>query len=790
MIDTNISQQFLSLRKQILEKRFERMNDMQRRAVLKVNGPLLILAGAGSGKTTVVVNRIANLLLFGDAFYSTQIPEGLTLEDITFLEQSLKEQVKDEERLIRLLAVSPPKPWQILAITFTNKAAGELRERLALMLGEETARDITAATFHSACVRILRSEISYLGYDRGFTIYDSDDQQRLVKDCLKQLNLDDKTFPPKMVIAKISESKDLLESPAMLEARAKGNLHLEKIATIYGLYQKKLKESNALDFDDIITLTVRLFLENPEVLKKYQHRFRYISVDEYQDTNRSQYRLISLLAQGHKNLCVVGDDDQSIYRFRGATIENILSFEEQYEGCTVIRLEQNYRSTGRILDAANAVIRHNQGRKGKNLWTASGQGEDIVVHTAYDERDEARAVADYILEHVRSGGKFSDNAVLYRLNAISNSVEHAFRNASIPYRIIGGTRFYDRKEIKDAIAYLSVVNNPADTLRLRRIINEPKRGIGDATLDMVEEIATMLGINHFEVISTADRYPPIQRRAKGLMEFASLIQEMQSLTDTMPMAEMFEELMVRSGYYASLKLDKTSEETRMENLQELKSNMLRYEQETEEPTLAGFLEEVSLYTDLDNYDQDADSVVMMTLHAAKGLEFDNVYIVAFEEGIFPGMRSIGNPEDLEEERRLAYVGITRAKKRLYLMTAGMRMLFGRTQPFRPSRFVEEVPKELTNLQGRRPAAHNAAAKAHTIEKPNSFSSGFSTAPKADLKSDFSFNIGDRVRHKVFGGGIILGITPMGGDHMVEIAFDKVGTKKIMAAFAKLTVENT
>ncbi|MFV0497937.1 MAG: ATP-dependent helicase [Candidatus Fimivivens sp.] len=794
---------YLALRRALIEQRFSKMNEMQRAAVLTTEGPLLILAGAGSGKTTVLINRIANLLLFGRGYHSDSLPFYVDEAALNWLEQAADGAVSDEGRLSRLLADSPPRPWEILAITFTNKAAAELKSRLCGMLGEALGGQVHASTFHSACVRMLRADIERLGYRSGFAIYDSDDSQKVIKDLIKAQNLDDKQFPPRSVLSKIGEFKDMLETPAqtMDRAAADNDFRLKKLAKLYEAYQKRLFEANAMDFDDIITLTVRLFSEHPDVLEKYQRRYHYVMVDEYQDTNRAQYKLVSQLAGGRNNLCVVGDDDQSIYRFRGATIENILSFEQQYTGARVIRLEQNYRSTQNILTAANAVIAQNTARKGKTLWTAAGDGDKLVLYTAYDERDEAVAIADSINRAHRQGRRYADCAVLYRMNAQSQTVESAFVSAGIPYKVVGGTRFFDRKEIRDMVAYLSVLHNSADTLRLMRIINEPKRGIGDATLTSAQEIAEVLGVGLFEVLQNAEEYAPLQRKGKALMQFAAMIVDLIETADLCALDELLDALLERTGYRAMLLTQGVQGQTRLENIEELKTTMKRYEAETEAPTLGGFLEEVALYTDLDSYDADTDSVTLMTMHAAKGLEFPVVFLPGMEEGLFPSTRSFSDPEQLEEERRLAYVGITRAKEQLVLLCAKRRMLFGQTLYGRESRFLGDIAPELVSRQGRKPTP--VAPKAQAAQ-PVSFGAfgktsaqatadsartggGFGAAPKAAPANKVEFDLakGDRVLHRVFGDGTVIAVTPMGGDHMLEVRFGKVGVKKIMATFARL-----
>lgn len=781
MTDNSQAARYLYLRRALMEQRLCDLNDRQRSAVLATEGPLLILAGAGSGKTTVLIRRIAHLLLFGSGYQSQTVPFYVTDGDIDFLQDCLDGRADDFPRLRRLLAENPPKPWEILAITFTNKAAGELRARLCALLGDGEGKDVAASTFHSACLRMLRADIDRLGYKSGFTVYDADDAQRVVKAALKEENLDEKSFSPRAVLAAVGEAKDKLESPAEMLERAKtsDDWRLSKIAALYARYQKRLKEANALDFDDLIMLAVRLLQEYPEVREKYQRRFRYVMVDEYQDTNRSQYLLVSLLAGKSRNLCAVGDDDQSIYRFRGATIENILSFERQFENARVIRLEQNYRSTQNILDAANHVIAHNEGRKGKTLWTKAGTGALVCLYQADDERDEANAIADAILSSRRAGAPYSDHAVLYRVNAQSQSLESALVAASIPYRVVGGTRFFDRKEIRDMIAYLSVLHNPADALRLRRIVNEPKRGIGEATVAAAEEIASMLGISLFEVLSTADQYAPLSRKAAALMRFAADMAELAGRAQTLSLDALIDAITEKTGYGAMLLAEGFSGVTRLENIEELKTTALRYAAESEAPTLGGFLEEVALYTDLDSYDETADAVVLMTLHAAKGLEFGSVFMPGLEEGLFPSSRSLNDPVQLEEERRICYVGVTRAKKSLTLLSASRRTLFGQTLYGRPSRFISEIPGRLLDCKGKKSAPFARAQKA----APGGFGAAAKAAPTLGVPA---VSAGDRVLHRVFGEGTVLSATPMGGDRLLEVRFDRVGVKKIMEAYARLT----
>ena len=634
-----------------MQEKLKKMNPRQLEAVLHTEGPLLILAGAGSGKTTVLINRIAYII-----------------------DQSLA------------------KPWQILAITFTNKAAGELKERLTAMLGD-TGGDVWAATFHSTCARILRRDGDRIGYSSHFTVYDTDDSKRLVKDCQKALNIDDKMISHKSILSEISHAKDSMLSPADYQAAAGSDFRLAKIGAVYELYQKRLREADAMDFDDLLGNTVELFRQCPDVLEYYQNRFRYIMVDEYQDTNQVQYEFVRLLAGKSKNLCVVGDDDQSIYKFRGATIENIMSFEKSYPNAKVIRLEQNYRSTKNILNAANAVISNNEERKGKTLWTENPEGDKIQIHTSSNEQDEAGFVATTILEQVAKGRKYSDFAVLYRMNSQSNILEKVFVKSGIPYRIIGGHRFYERREIRDMIAYLSVINNPSDEIRLRRIVNQPKRSIGDKTIATASEIAGALGESLLEVLGRADEFDSLRRASVKLKAFYDMMQELIDANDdeSVSLHELYELILEKTGYIEALRGEKEEAETRIENINELASNLLKFQEENgEEATLSAFLEEVSLMTDIDNYDETADTVVMMTMHSAKGLEFPVVFLPGFEEGIFPGLQAIYDPNEIQEERRLCYVAITRAKESLYLLNADSRMLFGSTSRNRPSRFLSLI----------------------------------------------------------------------------------------------------
>ena len=785
---------FLTARRAVIARRFSGLNEMQRRAVMTTQGPLLLLAGAGSGKTTVLINRIANLIAFGEASDSNEIPDYVTDEDVEFLEAYLE--TDDEamkQRAEALCALHPAAPWSIIAITFTNKAANELKERLERMLGPE-ALDVWAMTFHSACCRILRRDIDRLeGYSSSFTIYDSADSERVIKDVLRDFQMDEKAFPPRLALSVIGKAKDKMQSPAEFDktAAVAGDYRMEKISQIYAEYQKRLHEANALDFDDIILKTVELLERFDDVRAFYQRKFHYVLIDEYQDTNALQYKLSSLLAGGYENICVVGDDDQSIYKFRGATIENILSFEHQYKGAQVIRLEQNYRSTQAILNAANTVISNNKGRKGKKLWTENGQGEKIKVFEAQNESDEANYVAGSIIARSK-GQNFKDYAILYRTNAQSNALEYAFKRNGIPYRIIGGTRFFDRAEVKDMLAYLCLINNRADDLRLRRIINQPPRGIGAKTVEMAQRQADAANVPLYEVILHAADYPSMEKAVGKLTAFSDMIEECAQLLFTLTLPDFYEEVLIRTGYVAMLEEKNDVESrTRLENVRELKSSILSYMENTDTPTLSGFLEEIALYTDIEQYDANADAVVMMTMHAAKGLEFPHVYLVGFEEGLFPGNRCIGDPEEMEEERRLCYVAITRAKQTLNISYARQRMLYGRTTTNIASRFVDELPEDFVERRGGfkpRPersydevsqvGGYGGSYGGHKQRPPRrDYSSLTASAPK---KANIQFNKGDMIQHKAFGRGMVLTVLPMGNDALLEIAFDGIGTKRLMA----------
>ena len=816
----DFKQRYIAARRAVIAQDLQRLNPMQRQAAMTTEGPLLLLAGAGSGKTTVLIQRVYNLLTYGRGSDSEEVPDWATEEDLRFLESfPARPAEEDARRARKLCAVDVPRPWEIIAITFTNKAAGELKDRLAARLGPE-ANEVWASTFHSACVRILRRDIDRLGFGKDFTIYDTDDSKRVVRDILKEMNLDEKTFQPRSVLAVISQSKDLYETPEEFAGRhaSANDWKLARIAKIYAAYEKKLRSANALDFDDIIFHTVTLLRQEPEVLDYYQHKFRYVLVDEYQDTNHLQYLLTSLLAGGHKNLCVVGDDDQSIYRFRGANIENILNFEKQYPDARTIRLEQNYRSTQNILDAANAVIRNNVGRKGKTLWTDNGGGDVVTVKTSFNESDEANYVAGDILMGVRRGRHFRDCAVLYRMNAQSNALEYAMKRNGIPYKVVGGMKFFDRAEVKDMLAYLCVLNNPLDDLRLRRIINNPPRGIGATTVDKVASLAESQGASLYEIIRNADLFPELKSAASKLLKFADLIDGLRRQGAELALPEFYDAVCDQSGYVKALE-EKNDMESRgrIENVQELKSNILGFlEQDPEDATLSGFLNEIALYTDLDSMEASDDTVTLMTIHAAKGLEFPAVYVVGMEEGIFPGASAQYDQEELEEERRLCYVAMTRAKEKLTLTNARQRMLYGRTSTNRSSRFLDEIPEENMRWESKPEPKfggaefgdafggdrHEGDWGASPARSGGSWSSGGvhayrDTAPRtpaqrplesvrqAARKSAASaapllqLQQGDMVEHTAFGKGMVLSVRPMGGDALIEVAFDTVGKKKLM-----------
>ena len=730
----------------------DKLNERQKEAVLATEGPVLVLAGAGSGKTTVLVNRIAYMI---------------------------------SEKHIR--------PWNILAITFTNKAAREMKDRIERLLGD-TAKDMWIGTFHSVCVRILRSCIDLLGYSRDFVIYDTADTKTVMKECLRELDIDEKSFPVRNVLSIISNAKNDLMDAATFENVYKSDYRMSIIAKIYYRYQTKLRKNNAVDFDDIILNTVKILSENPDVLSKYQDKFQYILVDEYQDTNNSQYLLINLLAQANRNLCVVGDDDQSIYKFRGANIGNILNFEDDYSDVQKITLDQNYRSTQNILDAANSVISNNKGRMGKSLWTSNGDGNRVYVYTGTNEYDEARYIARQIKKHFDEQGSFSDCAILYRTNAQSRVIEEMLMRESVPYKVLSGLRFYDRKEIKDIIAYLRVVYNPNDDVSLARIINEPKRKIGNATLEKARNIAREKETSLYDVISHADDYPEFKTAIKKLLSFSEIIQSLIKLKDTVTIEELTGRILNDTGYMPALVMEDTTEsKTRIENLGEFISVITEFEKNEETGnTLGEFLENISLVSDIDGYDENEDSAVLMTIHSAKGLEFPIVFLSGLEEGLFPGMRSMESDDDIEEERRLCYVAITRAKEQLYITKTISRTIHGKTMPTTASRFFKEIPVEYledkTTLQPKvaKVMQDLGVRNASAPKKEVYMTKGFGSSVKSSGSTDYSkFKAGDAVEHRTFGRGEILKATPCGNDCILEIQFESIGFKRLMAAFAKV-----
>lgn len=724
------------------------MNPPQAEAVKYTDGPLLIMAGAGSGKTRVLTHRVAYLMA------SKQIA-----------------------------------PWNILAITFTNKAAREMKDRIARLVGG-VADDIWISTFHSMCVRILRRDIDRIRYDRNFSILDSSDQLTAIKQVLKELNLDPKKYEPRTLLGMISNHKNELRTPQDAAALVGNNPYEKVISDVYTAYEKKLKQNNVLDFDDLIMKAIQLFQEAPDVLAFYQKKFQYIHVDEYQDTNRAQYTLVKLLAQAHENLCVVGDSDQSIYRWRGADIANILTFEKDYPSAHVILLEQNYRSTKRILEAANGVIQNNSGRKDKQLWTENVEGEKLLLHVASDDRDEAFFIINQMKELRQEGIDYGEMAVLYRTNAQSRGLEEMLLKSNIPYKMVGGTKFYERKEIKDILAYLRLIANPDEDISFVRVVNEPKRGIGAATVDKLGDFAGMQGVSLMEAIRDIELSGIAPRTATKLAEFRQLMVDLRQMADYLSISELIEEVLKKSGYEEMLKIEKTLEaESRLENLQEFLSVAQNFEKESDEQTLVAFLTDLTLVSDLDSLEEvdELHQVTLMTLHSAKGLEFPVVFLIGMEEGLFPHSRALNDPEEMEEERRLAYVGITRAEKRLYLTRAQSRMLYGRFQNNPESRFLHELPETLLERSGKakKPMPWNP------VESPGKLPvNGFSSKPKPKLAQSsgaesIGWNVGDKANHKKWGQGTVVQTRGEGDQLELDIAFPAVGIKRLLAKFAPI-----
>ena len=800
-----IKEEFIKAKRALFDKVYsEFLNPEQLRAVFTLDGPVLVLAGAGSGKTTVLVNRVAYIIKYGNAYLSEDVPDDVDADTVSALQSALELSIEDISEILPQFISSPCPPWSVLAITFTNKAAGEIKNRLLEVFGDaDIAKSVWAGTFHSICLRILRKYGDRIGLREGFSIYDTDDKKRMIALCMKELDIDEKKLAAKAIASAISISKDKLERPEDFDVSR--DPRTRDIKSVYELYQKKMMLNNAVDFDDIIMMTVELLKDNPDVLEYYQNKFRYVLVDEYQDTNYAQFRLTKLLADGRRNIMVVGDDDQSIYRFRGATIENILNFDTTYPEATVIKLEQNYRSTANILAAANAVISNNKDRHSKRLWCDKGDGDKITVKEATDQNDEGRYIVDKVIKGVRTGGhKYSDFAVLYRVNALGRALQTAFTKSGVPFRVIGDMGFYDRKEVKDMLAYLSVISYSGDNLRLKRIINEPKRKIGAATVEAIEALANSNGISMYDVISRIDDYPVLAKSRDKLLSFVSLIEDVKS-SCVLP-SDIIISVFEKSGYRAMLQAEGFEGEGKIENVNELISAALEYEKRVmendEEPTLLGFLEEAFLISDVDKYDENADAVVLMTIHAAKGLEFPIVFLAGMEDGIFPSQQDRESDAEMSEERRLAYVAITRAKERLYISYAKERLMYGRTLYGRLSCFIrDELPVELTErevpryepprrqgyFQPYRESVTPSAARVTTgeLSRRPEISTARDNKRGAEKFGVEKLAAGDRVSHAMFGEGEIISSRDMGGDVLYEVSFDNGQTKKLMATFAKL-----
>lgn len=794
---------YLKLKRALFDLYFSRLNPEQRRAVYHINGPLLILAGAGAGKTTVLVNRLTYIIRYGNAYLSDEVPADATERDLDEMSLALKNLsgASLAEYLLKF-TTDAPMPYNVMAITFTNKAANEIKERIASSFGNDaaSASDVWAGTFHSVCMRFLRRYGELVGYPHDFGICDADDSKKLITECMKDLSIDQKQYPVKGIMRAISAEKDKLITPKESAETAGDDAYFKVVARIYALYQERLVTSGLLDFDDIIMQTVRLFRENPDVLDTVQQRFRYVSVDEYQDTNEAQFALVELIAGGHRNIMVVGDDDQSIYKFRGATIKNIMDFDKVYPDAKVIKLEENYRSTKTILDAANAVIKNNEERRGKNLWTKGASGEPISVRHLLTQIDEAKFITDETARLVSSGEyEYRDIAVLYRTNVQSRSIEQTMAKSGLPYRMLGALRFFDRQEIKDILAYLAVINNHKDNVHLKRIINTPRRGIGAKSIEAAEIIAYSEGTPLLDVMYNADKYRAIPTSAANSMKsLAALILTLSK--EELSVSELIDKVSVTSGYMGMLVRAGDEEKDRIENIGELISTAKQYEESAEAPSLSEFLEDVALVSDVDRYDETANAVILMTIHSAKGLEFPVVFLPGMEEGVFPGFQSIINPSEIEEERRLAYVAITRAKRRVYITCTHERMLNGSTQYNPPSRFVDEIPSDLcevfdatTSRLSYKFSDSGSLLYSSGRRTQNSYQTQRKPFPakkqeKPGVRFIESFSEGERVRHSTFGAGVVVSVKKMGGDTLYEINFDKVGVKKLMATYARLTKE--
>ncbi len=804
----DITERFLKLRKKYIEKQFSNLNEEQRKAALTCSGAVLVLAGAGSGKTTAVVNRIMNLLRFGDAYESQVVWPEPGAEDVEELKKITETGEAPSDRLASMLKTGYIRPWNILAITFTNKAAQQLKDRITAQVGPD-GNDVFASTFHSACVRFLRRDAQRLGWPQNFTIYDSDDSERAIKDICRDLGINDKFYPPRMIATQMSRIKDNMMTPDEYREANPYRNDTDTVLRVYETYQRRLKAAGAFDFDDLIYFTVKLLEENQDIRDYYHNRFKYVMVDEYQDTSHAQYRLVKLLTNEDNNVFAVGDDDQSIYSFRGANIENILRFEKDFFPAKVIRLEQNYRSTGNILGSANSVIRHNRSRKGKELWTDKGDGEKVEVRLVDDETSEAAFVAQELARHSKEGIPYSAHAVLYRTNAQSNAFEQYFMRTGVPYKIVGALRFYDRAEIKDVMSYMAIVSQPSDDLRLKRIINKPARKIGNKTVEDIERIASGLEISMMEVMANAADYPTLSRAQNAISGFMEMYGRLCDVYAEESLGDFTEKMLEITGYIDMLMQPGDREnEARLENVREFVSTVRLYEKDHPDGDLAAFLEEMALFSNIDAFDETADRVSLMTVHSAKGLEFEYVYLVGMEEGIFPSERTVRD-DGVEEERRLAYVGMTRAKKELHLTRTEVRMLYGSTRRNAPSRFLEEIDPQYVNEVGavrkrtsyldseygdvnsyinERSENHYRAVYNSNKDKGGStkLNSRISSVPlRHEAAGADSYSPGDVVEHRMFGRGTVISVTKIGNDSLVEIMFDTSGRKKAMANYAPM-----